>query len=71
VDAARRKAEVYAEAAGVPLGTVLHIQDVDAESWEMRGHRGHGGGGGSSEGDLAPGMVEVHAGVLLGFSLGR
>jgi uncharacterized protein YggE len=71
VDAARRKAEVYAEAAGVPLGTVLHIQDVDAESWEMRGHRGHGGGGGSSEGDLAPGMVEVHAAVLLGFSLGR
>ncbi|KPI01558.1 SIMPL domain-containing protein [Streptomyces mirabilis] len=71
VDAARRKAEVYAQAAGVPLGTVLHIQDVDAESWEMRGHRGHGGGGGSSEGDLAPGMVEVHAAVLLGFSLGR
>lgn len=71
VDAARRKAEVYAEAAGVPLGTVLHIQDVDAESWEIRSHRGHGGGGGSSEGDLAPGMVEVHAGVLLGFSLGR
>ncbi|MEU1448348.1 MULTISPECIES: SIMPL domain-containing protein [Streptomyces] len=71
VDAARRKAAVYAEAAGVPLGTVLHIQDVDAESWEMRGHRGHGGGGGSSEGDLAPGMVEVHAAVLLGFSLGR
>ncbi|MGW1759420.1 SIMPL domain-containing protein [Streptomyces mirabilis] len=71
VDAARRKAEVYAEAAGVPLGTVLHIQDVDAESWEMRSHRGHGGGGGNSEGDLAPGMVEVHAGVLLGFSLGR
>jgi hypothetical protein len=46
------------------------VQDVDAESWELRGHRGHGGGGGSSEGDLAPGMVEVHAGVLLGFSLG-
>lgn len=72
VAAARRKAEVYAQAAGVALGTVLHIQDVDAESWELRsGSRGHGGGGGSSDGDLAPGMVEVHAGVLLGFSLGR
>ncbi|MFF4352411.1 SIMPL domain-containing protein [Streptomyces sp. NPDC001530] len=71
VAAARRKAEVYAEAAGVSLGTVLHVQDVDAESWEYRSHRGHGGGGGSSEGDLAPGMVEVHAGVLLGFSLSR
>ncbi|MFE2301319.1 SIMPL domain-containing protein [Streptomyces sp. NPDC059445] len=70
VAAARRKAEVYAEAAGIALGQVLHLQDVDAESWEFQGHRGHGGGGGGSEGDLAPGMVEVHAGVLLGFSLG-
>ncbi|MET7983428.1 MULTISPECIES: SIMPL domain-containing protein [unclassified Streptomyces] len=69
VAAARRKAEVYAQAAGVSLGTVLHVQDVDAESWELRGHRGHGSGGGGSEGDLAPGAVEVHAGVLLGFSL--
>ncbi|MFE9430035.1 SIMPL domain-containing protein [Streptomyces sp. NPDC006640] len=71
VAAARRKAEVYADATGVPLGGVLHVQDVDAEAWEFRSHRGHGGGGGSSEGDLAPGMVEVQAGVLLGFSLGR
>ncbi|PBC64399.1 SIMPL domain-containing protein [Streptomyces sp. Tue6028] len=72
VAAARRKAEVYAEAAGVELGTVLHIQDVDAESWELRGGgRGHGSGGGNSDGDLAPGMVEVHGAVLLGFSLVR
>ncbi|MER6356517.1 SIMPL domain-containing protein [Streptomyces sp. NPDC001634] len=71
VAAARRKAEVYAEAAGVTLGTVLHIQDVDAESREFSNYRGHGGGGGSSAGDLAPGMVEVSAGVVLGFSLGR
>jgi uncharacterized protein YggE len=70
VAAARRKAEVYAEAAGVPLGAVIHVQDVDAESYGFRG-RGHGGGGGNSPGDLAPGMVEVSAGVLLGFSLGR
>jgi uncharacterized protein YggE len=71
VAAARRKAEVYAEAAGVPLGAVIHIQDVDAESYQFRQHRGHGGGGGSSSGDLAPGMVEVSAGVVLGFSLSR
>ncbi|WP_128377735.1 SIMPL domain-containing protein [Streptomyces cavernae] len=69
VAAARRKAEVYTESAGVSLGTVLHIQDVDAE--EYRGYRGHGGGGGDSAGDLTPGMVEVSAAVLLGFSLGR
>ncbi|TXS48097.1 DUF541 domain-containing protein [Streptomyces sp. uw30] len=71
VAAARRKAEVYTEAAGVPLGTVVHIQDVDSESYQFRQYRGHGGGGGSSAGDLAPGMVEVSAGVVLGFSLGR
>jgi uncharacterized protein YggE len=71
VAAARRKAEVYAEAAGVPLGTVLHIQDVDAESLGYGRYQGHGGGGGNSAGDLAPGMVEVSAGVVLGFSLGR
>ncbi|MET8445788.1 SIMPL domain-containing protein [Streptomyces sp. NPDC005209] len=71
VAAARRKAEVYTEAAGVPLGTVLHITDVDAESLGHGRYHGHGGGGGSSAGDLAPGMVEVSAGVLLGFSLGR
>ncbi|MGW0814788.1 SIMPL domain-containing protein [Streptomyces viridiviolaceus] len=67
VAAARRKAEVYTEAAGVRLGPVLHIQDVDAESFSN--YRGHGGGGGGAAGDLAPGMVEVSAGVVLGFSL--
>ncbi len=71
VAAARRKAELYAEAAGVALGPVLHIQDVDAGSWELTGHRGHGGGGGASTGDFAPGMVEVHGAVLLGFELVR
>ncbi|MFG2792299.1 SIMPL domain-containing protein [Streptomyces sp. NPDC048419] len=71
VAAARRKAEVYTEAAGVRIGPVVHIQDVDSESYEFRQYRGHGGGGGNSSGDLAPGMVEVSAGVLLGFALGR
>ena len=71
VSAARRKAEVYTEAAGARLGPVVHIQDVDSESYEFRQYRGHGGGGGNSSGDLAPGMVEVSAGVVLGFTLGR
>ncbi|MBY8342804.1 SIMPL domain-containing protein [Streptomyces spinosirectus] len=71
VAAARRKAEVYTETAGVRIGPVVHIQDVDSESYEFRQYRGHGGGGGSSSGDLAPGMVEVSAGVVLGFALGR
>ncbi|MFE7647046.1 SIMPL domain-containing protein [Streptomyces phaeoluteigriseus] len=70
VAAARRKAELCTEAAGVALGPVVHIQDVDSEAHEFRQYRGHGGGGGSSAGDLAPGMVEVSAGVLPGFALG-
>lgn len=69
VAAARRKADVYTEEAGVRLGPVVHIQDVDAESLVQ--YRGHGGGGGGSAGDLAPGMVEVSAGVVLGFALSR
>src|SRR5229473_3394794 len=32
VAAARRKAEVYSEAAGVALGHVLHIEDVNPDS---------------------------------------
>ncbi|MGW5785042.1 SIMPL domain-containing protein [Streptomyces sp. NPDC003757] len=67
VAAARRKAEVYAEAAGVRLGPVVHIQDVDAESTVQ--YHGHGRALGGAAGDLAPGSVEVSAGVLLGFSL--
>ncbi|GLW47919.1 SIMPL domain-containing protein [Streptomyces sp. NBRC 14336] len=69
VAAARRKAEVYADAAGVHLGPVVHIQDVDAESYEFRQYRGHSTGGAASANDLAPGMVQVAAAVLLGFSL--
>lgn len=71
VEAAHRKAAVYAEAAGVKLGPVIHIADVDPESVSPYG-RGHGGtAGGRGEADLAPGMVEVVAGVQLGFSLTR
>ncbi|MEU7277779.1 SIMPL domain-containing protein [Streptomyces sp. NPDC045431] len=71
VAAARRKAEVYAEATGAPLGPVIHIEDVDPEELS-RGYRGHGSDAAEGlEGDLAPGMVEVTAAVLLGFSLGR
>ncbi|MFI5807083.1 SIMPL domain-containing protein [Streptomyces sp. NPDC051561] len=72
VEAARRKAEVYAQAAGVSLGPVIHIQDVDPEAYEFSSYRGHGSAtGAGTESDLAPGMVEVQAGVVLGFAVGR
>ncbi|HMR05616.1 MAG TPA: SIMPL domain-containing protein [Polyangiaceae bacterium] len=38
VAAARDKAQVYASAAGVGVGKVLHIEDVNPESASRRGH---------------------------------
>lgn len=68
VEAARRKAQLYAEAAGVQLGAVVHIEDVDPERLREQ-FRGHGGGAGSAGEDLAPGHVVVSAAVALGFSI--
>ncbi|MFE1991039.1 SIMPL domain-containing protein [Streptomyces parvulus] len=66
VAVARRKAQVYAEAADVRLGPVLHIQDVEGEPFaHFRAAKAGGGGAGA----LAPGAVEVSAEVVLGFSL--
>lgn len=69
VAAAREKAELYARAAGVRLGPVVHIKDVDSEQLPnpYRGH-GHSSATGG-DGDLTPGKISVSAGVLLGFSL--
>lgn len=68
VEAARRKAALYAEAAGVSLGPVIHIEDVDPEQLRDETHRARGAGG-ADPGDLAPGRVTVSAAVILGFSL--
>ncbi len=65
--AARRKAEVYAEACGVKLGPVIHVEDVDPES--MSGHGGRPDGDPEADGTLSPGSVRVDAAVLLGFGL--
>jgi uncharacterized protein len=66
---ARRKAELYATAAGARLGPLVHIEDVDPERVGNQ-FRGHGDAtGGAGEGDLAPGHVVVSAAVVLGFSL--
>jgi uncharacterized protein YggE len=69
VAAAREKAEVYAEAAGVGVGRVLHITDVDSDG--LRPFRSHGGERHAADGDgvLTPGMISVSAGVLLGFAI--
>ncbi|MFD4210024.1 SIMPL domain-containing protein [Micromonospora tulbaghiae] len=65
------KAELYAEAAGVRLGAVMHIDDVDPEGVGHERYRGHGSGGAASEQDLTPGHVVVSAAVVLGFSISQ
>lgn len=69
VRAARAKAELYAEAAGVRLGPVVHIEDVDPESIATTRLRGHSEASASAEADLAPGAVVVSAAVVLGFAI--
>jgi uncharacterized protein YggE len=69
VGAARRKAELFAEAAGVRLGAVVHIDDVDPDQVGPERYRGHGSGGEAFAQDLAPGHVVVSAAVILGFSI--
>lgn len=70
VSAARDKAALYAESAGVRLGPVVHIDDVDPESTRAERYRGHGyAGDEASAEDLAPGHVVVSAAVIVGFSI--
>ncbi|MFC5753268.1 SIMPL domain-containing protein [Actinomadura rugatobispora] len=69
VKAARRKAELYAEAAGVRLGAVLHIDDVDPEQVGTERYMSHSSAGAASGEDLAPGHVVVSAAVVLGFAI--
>jgi len=72
VAAARAKAELYAEAAGVRLGAVVHIDDVDPDQPDVGLYRSHSAvSDTASEQDLAPGHVVVSAAVILGFALAR
>ncbi|WP_067463653.1 SIMPL domain-containing protein [Actinomadura macra] len=66
VGAARAKAALYADAAGIKLGRVLHIEDVDPERLKIYSHGGvHGG----VEEDFAPGQIVITAAVSMGFAI--
>jgi uncharacterized protein len=73
--AARRKGELYAEEAGVRLGEVLHVEDVNPDG--VRGRESHGADASSleSEGDalqpFTPGSVQVQAAVQVMFAIQR
>ncbi|MBA3531855.1 MAG: SIMPL domain-containing protein [Ardenticatenales bacterium] len=72
VTAAREKAENYCKAAGVSLGEILHIEDVNPES--LRGHMSHVQIEAQLDDDdtpraFDPGSIVVTAAVNLAFSL--
>jgi uncharacterized protein len=71
VGAARRKAELYTEAAGVRLGEVLHIEDV-VPDWGGRGGIEFAAAASSSSGEvLVPGNIIIPAEVIIGFAIER
>lgn len=72
--AARRKGELYAEEAGLRLGEVLHVEDVNPDG--LRGRESHGADEASleSEGDgqvSTPGSIQVKAAVQVMFAIQR
>jgi uncharacterized protein YggE len=74
VAAARAKAELYAEAAGVRLGPVLHVEDRNPA--ELRQEWGHGARADHVDADTElagatpPGSIEVAAAVNIVFAIG-
>ncbi|WP_212808372.1 SIMPL domain-containing protein [Micromonospora endophytica] len=71
VAAARAKADLYAAAASVRIGAVLHIEDVDPEQPGAARYRSHAEAAATSAQDLAPGHVVVSAAVVLGYAVAR
>jgi len=78
IQAAKEKAAVYAEAAGVVLGSVIHIEDVDPQKLQARSQFHVGGLGqlprdpmehDAAKESLDPKAIEVMAAVLMAFSL--
>jgi uncharacterized protein len=68
---ARAKAELYAEAAGVRLGAVLHIEDAEHERSSLYLMRDHAEAASGRDHGLAPGNIVVSAAVILGFAVAR
>lgn len=73
--AARRKAELYAEEAGVRVGDVLHVEDVNPDSVRSRASHGADASTLESEGDAlqpsTPGSIQVQAAVQVMFAIQR
>ncbi len=74
VEAAREKAQIYCGAAGVALGSVIHIEDINPD--QLRGQEGHQLQEAQldDEGELQafnPGSISVGGAVLIAFELNK
>lgn len=69
--AARRKAELYAEEAGVRVGDVLHVEDVNPATLGGRESHNLDLGADESAASAAPGSIDVGAAVMLSFAIER
>ncbi len=76
IQAARKKAEGFASAAGISIGHVMHIEDVNPD--DLKGRRGHGIDIDLTDDDNAtdahaydPGAIEVTAAVMVAFQIER
>jgi uncharacterized protein YggE len=68
---AHAKAELYAEAAGVRVGALLHVEDVDPEQSQAARYRSRSESSAAADQDFAPGRIVVSAAVVLGFAVAR
>jgi uncharacterized protein YggE len=76
IQAARKKAEGFAAAAGTAIGHVLHIEDVNPD--DLKGRRSHGVDIDLTDDETAtdahaydPGAIEVSAAVMVAFQIDR
>lgn len=75
--AATAKAEIYARAAGIQLGTLVHVEDVNPDESARRGYSSHAPDvdlvsedDGASQGDsYTPGAIVVSAAVMVCFAI--
>jgi uncharacterized protein len=74
-EAAREKAEVYSKAAGIKVGEVIHIEDLNPDLPANRDS--HALSRGSSDGDDAdsktfePGKIIIQAAVMVAFTIDK
>lgn len=75
LQAAQRKAQRYAEAAGLELGRIMHIEDVNPD--DLKSRRGHGSelalddDEHAAQGPVDPGSIEINAAVMVAFEIAR